>query len=147
MKPIGAVFMMFPLNSKRYLKYFYIMGVLILYAWTGNVSCGFATEGITVQWIDVDDLEAVLRDQNPVIVDLRTPREFQDGHLAGAVNIPIEDLMHNRPLLDDYKNKHILLYCRTDNKTLRAIWLLQERGFKFIYALRGGYEGLKYHGH
>jgi rhodanese-related sulfurtransferase len=139
--------MMLPLNNKRYFKYLCVISVLFLFASPGNVSCGSAVEGITVQWIDVNDLETVLRDQNPLIVDLRTPREFKGGHLAGALNIPIEDLIHNRPLLNDYKDKHVLLYCRTVNKTRKAIWLLHERGFKSIYALRGGYEGLKFHGH
>jgi rhodanese-related sulfurtransferase len=137
--------MRFPLNNKRYLKYLWVLGAVLLFACPETVSCGFAAEDITVQWIDVSDLGTVLRDRTPVIVDLRTPREFKGGHLAGAVNIPIENLIRRHSQLDDYRDKPVLLYCRTVNKTRRAIWLLQERGFKSIYALWGGYEGLKIH--
>ncbi|MBN1470175.1 MAG: rhodanese-like domain-containing protein [Syntrophaceae bacterium] len=100
----------------------------------------YAKEKIWVRWIGVDQLARVMREKSPVVIDLRTPFEYQQNRLPGAINIPIEDLISNRTLLDFYKERHILLYCRTINKTRMALWFLEDRSFQLIYALEGGYE-------
>lgn len=107
---------------------------------------GFAAQETSARWIDVDQLDKVIEKQNPVIIDLRTPLEFQHGHIAGAINIPIEALRTDRSAMDAYKNKPLLLYCRTIKKTDLALWLLEGRGFKTIYALKGGYEAYRLRG-
>lgn len=98
------------------------------------------------RWIDLNQMKKIIEEQNPVIIDLRTPREFEQGHVPGALNVPVDDLRTDRTLLDAYKDKPVLLYCRTVNRTGRALWLLEGRGFKMIYALNGGYAAyqLKY---
>lgn len=108
----------------------------------GNAS-GLAMEGTRVRWIGIDELDKVVEKQNPVIVDLRTSREYERGHIPGALNIPIEVLRADRSVLDRYKETPVLLYCRTINKTDLALWFLENRGFKSIYALRGGYEAYR----
>ncbi len=100
----------------------------------------YAKEKIWVRWIGVDQLARVMREKSPVVIDLRTPFEYQQNRLPGAINIPIEDLISNRTLLDFYKERPILLYCRTINKTRMALWFLEDRSFQLIYALEGGYE-------
>jgi len=103
------------------------------------VSAGFAAEETRVHWIDLNQMKKIIEEQAPVIVDLRTPREFEQGHIPGAVNVPVDDLRANRALLDAYKDQPDLLYCRTVNPTGRALWLLEGLGFKMIYDLIGGY--------
>lgn len=100
---------------------------------------GFYAEETRVHWIDVNSMKKILEEQAPVIVDVRTPREYEQGHIPGAVNVPLDDLRANRALLDAHKDQPVLLYCRTVNRTVRALWLLEGRGFKMIYALKGGY--------
>ncbi|HPK54398.1 MAG TPA: rhodanese-like domain-containing protein [Smithellaceae bacterium] len=107
------------------------------------VSTGFAAEETRVRWISIEKLQQVIEEQEPVIVDLRTPEEFRRGGIPGAINIPIETLRSDRSVLDAHKGKPLLLYCRTVNKTDRALWLLDKRGFKSIYALKGGYEAYR----
>lgn len=119
--------------------------IVISAVFWGIVSCAFAAEGKNVHWIEIRDLKSVIEEHSPVIVDLRTPLEFKGGHLSGAINVPIENLFHNRALLDGYRKRSLLLYCRTVNKTGTAIALLRERGFKSIYALEGGYEKVRLH--
>lgn len=103
------------------------------------VSAGFAAEASRVRWIDVNSIKKIIEEQAPVIVDVRSPQEYEQGHISGAVNVPLDDLRANRTLLDAYKDQPVLLYCRTVNRTGRALWLLEGRGFKMIYALNGGY--------
>lgn len=103
------------------------------------VSAGFAAEETRVRWIDLNSMKKILEEQVPVIVDVRTPQEYEQGHIPGAVNVPLDALRANRALLDSYKDQPVLLYCRTVNRTGRALRLLEGRGFKMIYALNGGY--------
>ena len=137
-------------NPAGRLKYYQIsrftsVAALLLLICFGNILCSFAAEKTMVRWIGVDEFQSVLH-KTPVIIDLRTPREFEDGHLKGAVNIPVDDLIENRTLLDAYKDRPVLLYCRTVNRTGRALRILEGSGFKSIYALRGGYEAFKLQG-
>lgn len=116
-----------------------VLPLLMLIGYFAFVSFGLAAEASRVRWIDWNQMKKIIERQAPVIVDLRTPREFEQGHIPGAVNVPVDDLRANRTLLDAYKDQLVLLYCRTVNRTGRALWLLEGRGFKMIYALNGGY--------
>jgi phage shock protein E len=91
-------------------------------------------------WIGVHELEDVIAQHQPVLVDLRTPAEYARGRIPGAVNVPVEILATDPSALDDYRDAPVLLYCRTVNKTNGALRLLAGRGFHSIYALQGGYE-------
>ena len=92
-----------------------------------------------VRWIDRAELEALLEDKDLVIIDIRTPREFRGGHIPGAVNVPLDDIERGRADLDRYRDRAVLIYCRTVNRSGLAIPLLQAKGFREIYVLRGGY--------
>jgi len=120
-----------------------VFGAVILFLFPGFISDSSAAEKTRVRWIGVDQINKIIEEQRPVIVDLRTPGEYERGHISGAVNVPIEFLRSNRSTLDFHKNNPVLLYCRTINKTTLAIWFLENRGFKSIYALKGGYEAYR----
>ena len=121
----------------------FIFGVIILLLFPALILDSPATEKTRVRWIGVDQINKIIEEQKPVIVDLRTPAEYERGHISGALNVPIETLRSNRSTLDIYKDNPVLLYCRTINKTDLAIWFLEGRGFKSIYALKGGYEAYR----
>ncbi|MGV8079971.1 MAG: rhodanese-like domain-containing protein [Syntrophales bacterium] len=128
-------------------KHLYVLTALFIAVSVGNPSVLPASENGSVYWIGINELRGLLQNRSLLIVDLRTPREFRQGSIPGSVNVPIEDLSLLRSLLDEYKNRDILLYCRTVNKTSRAIWILRQRGFRSLYALRGGYESYRLFSH
>jgi rhodanese-related sulfurtransferase len=137
----------FQRRNVGFCKYFFlssfsalILVATVIFPLITNV---YATEKTIVRWIGIEKLRKIIEEQNPVIIDLRTPMEYAHGRIPGSVNIPIEKLRADRAALDLYKEKPVLLYCRTLNKTDTALWLLDERGFKTIYALRGGYEAYR----
>ena len=80
---------------------------------------------------------------NIVLIDVRTPREFRDGHLDKAVNIDwlggsfIEEI----DKLD--KNETIYLYCKVGGRSGNAAKYMQSKGFKNVYNLAGGYDAYK----
>ncbi len=74
----------------------------------------------------------------PLILDVRTPREFQAGHLPDAVLIPVQVLQANISRLASYRAREILVYCATGNRSTVASKILIDGGFKQIANLRHG---------
>lgn len=72
------------------------------------------------------------------IVDIRTPYEFKQGYIKGAININY----YNRNFLDNFinfdKDQPIFLYCRSGNRTSSAAKKLTKLGFQKVYDLKGG---------
>jgi rhodanese-related sulfurtransferase len=79
-----------------------------------------------------------LIDENPdlVIVDVRTVTEFDDGHIDGAINIPVDEIGDKLDELD--KDDELLVYCRTGNRSGRAVGILKDAGYTRIYHMHEG---------
>ncbi len=90
------------------------------------------TQGIEAQAL----LQQLETQQAGVIVDVRSTKEFAQGHIPGALNIPYNDLAHNRQLTA-YKEQPIIIYCRSGRRAQIARQLLQEQGFKQLLLLNG----------
>ncbi len=73
-----------------------------------------------------------------VLLDIRSPQEFDAGHLQGAMNIDYRDstFASNLDRLD--KNATYLLYCRTAHRTTLSLPLFKEKGFVEVYNMLGG---------
>jgi phage shock protein E len=71
-----------------------------------------------------------------VVLDVRTPSEYGDGHIEGAINIPVDDLERRLGELDP--GDELLVYCRTGNRSARAVRLLEENGFTNVFHMAGG---------
>ena len=65
---------------------------------------------------------------NALIVDVRTPREFEGGHYLGAVNIPLDSLTARISEFGD-KNQPIVVYCRSGRRSGLAKEELRKAGF------------------
>jgi cobalt-zinc-cadmium efflux system protein len=60
-----------------------------------------------MRWIGIDELDAVIAEKSPVIVDLRTPLEYERGHLPGAVNVPVDSDLLEIPSVAEVSDLHI----------------------------------------
>ena len=76
--------------------------------------------------------------QDFVIIDVRTPEEFNEGHLEKAVNIDFNAETFKEELAKLDKNKTYLVYCRSGNRSGRAMSIMRELGFKEVYNLSVG---------
>ncbi len=74
---------------------------------------------------------AELLSRGAVILDVRTPGEFQSGHLRGAVNIPLDQL--GSRLLKLKNDKPIITCCASGARSASAKALLQSNGFTDVY--------------
>jgi len=87
--------------------------------------------------IDVETVLAAPIDQRPFLLDVRTPSEFSAGHIAGAVNVPVDDL---RSRLNEIpSNREIAVYCQVGQRGYLATRILRQRGFS-ASNIGGGYK-------
>ena len=102
------------------------------------------------QYREVTSQEAAefIKTDQPLILDVRTPGEYQRGHLKDAVLIPVQVLSGQLESLSAYKDKEILVYCATGNRSTVASKILIDNGFKHITNMRYGFadwQAKKYH--
>ncbi len=80
--------------------------------------------------------------ENAVIMDVRTPIEYEMSHIPGAVNVNVQDDSFNDIVVGLDPNKTYIVHCTKnpgDGRSSRALKTLQRLGFKHLYSLEGGY--------
>ena len=75
---------------------------------------------------------------NFVILDVRTPNEFKSGHLENAVNIDYNSSTFQDSIASLEKDKTYLVYCRTGNRSSKAIESMKKIDFTNVYNMVGG---------
>jgi phage shock protein E len=71
---------------------------------------------------------ATLVADGALLLDVRTPGEFADGHVQGALNIPVQELEARVAELD--ASRPVVVYCRSGNRSGTAAGMLRARGFE-----------------
>ena len=79
-----------------------------------------------------------LANAGAVLVDLRSPNQFKDGHITGARNLPGDQLAADPKAVAKLADKTIVLYCDTGTTTAAAQRTLAQAGVKNVFSLRGG---------
>jgi len=82
--------------------------------------------------------QAFEADKDAVLIDVRRPEEFAQGHISGAVNLDYlaYEFWDEVERLD--ANKNFYVYCRSGRRSLRACTLMQNGGFRNVFHLDGG---------
>jgi rhodanese-related sulfurtransferase len=106
---------------------------------------------MTVKRVSALEADVLMREEGYVYVDVRSIQEFDEGHPAGAYNIPFLHAtpLGMRPNVDFMsvleavfpKDAKLVLGCRTGNRSLRAAELLIEAGFEHVVEQRAGFHG------
>jgi phage shock protein E len=76
-----------------------------------------------------------------VVLDVRTAKEFAEGHVPGAINISHDELEGRLAELDADRDRDVVVYCRSGHRAGLALGLLENAGFKRLYHLEGDYLG------
>ena len=88
---------------------------------------------------EVDDLRAGLEgDAKPFFLDVRMPEIYERQHVAGAVNIPTDEITSRIGELPADRNQPIVTVCNRGNLSLRGMLVLQSLGFRNVKSLNGG---------
>ena len=91
--------------------------------------------------VDLDSQEfsqKLKEDNNSVLLDIRTPQEYNQGHIPNStlMNIYHPSFLNEVQKLD--KSKNYYLYCRSGNRSCQAGQLMIKLGFTTVYNLRSG---------
>lgn len=106
-------------------------GVMLLWSLFGNRFRG-------VQDVDTNGALQLINHKNAFVLDVRQPGEFESGHLLNACLIPLGELKGRIGELEKYKDKPMLVVCRSGNRSATACAILSKRGFTQAYNLVGG---------
>ena len=69
---------------------------------------------------------------NALLIDVRTPEEYRENHIEGAVNIPVYEIDNIKNEIID-PNKVILVYCKTGKRSKIVKQILTQNGYKNVY--------------
>jgi phage shock protein E len=100
--------------------------LLILCSWTSLAASERATEA----WQRIKD--------GAMIVDVRTPSEYESEHLDNAINIPLNTVVDGFKNID--KKTNIVLYCRSGSRSGQALSTLDKKGFTNLFNGGGVHE-------
>ena len=102
---------------------------------------GDSQESVTT--IEVNSAkDFVARDENAVILDVRTPLEYEMSHITGSVNVNVQDESFEDRVIALDPDKTYIVHCTKNpagGRSSRALETLQSLGFKHLYNLEGGY--------
>jgi len=100
--------------------------------------CAAPTTGGSYRQINMNEAIALMEEEaGYIILDVRTPSEFADKHIPGAINVPNETIGTQQiPELPD-KDQLILVYCRSGNRSKQASQKLVALGYTNIVEFGG----------
>lgn len=101
----------------------------------------YSPESAIFKDLNAIEFRSIIKDKNPLILDVRTVNEYRDGHLKDALLVPVKELASKIDKISSHKNKPIAIYCRSGNRSTVASQILIKEGFKEIYNLRPGIKG------
>lgn len=81
---------------------------------------------------------ALINREDAQVVDLRNANEFKTGYISGAINIPNDNLDARITELEKYKDKPVILVCKSGQSSAAAAAKLEKAGFSKVKRLRGG---------
>ncbi len=96
--------------------------------------------------VDTQSFKDLFEADAYVLLDVRTPEEYSNGHLKDATNIDFykETFEDEIDVLD--KRKKYLVYCRSGNRSRQAMFLMRDLGFEEVYNLTNGIISWHEHG-
>jgi len=71
-----------------------------------------------------------------VLLDVRTPQEYREGHIPGSMNIPLNSIQEAQAVIDD-KDAKIYVYCLSGGRSSQAVAELRDMGFNDVKNIGG----------
>ena len=79
-----------------------------------------------------------MNNDDVIVLDVRESSEYSAGHIRDSIHIPIGSLSKRLNELDKFKNKKVLAYCRSGNRSNTACRTLSKQGFENVNNMSGG---------
>lgn len=93
--------------------------------------------------IDYEIVKSIMKNDNDaIILDVRSPQEYKEKHLDGAINIPVYNLERDANNILNNKRSTIIVCCQSGNRSKKAIEILTSEGYQNLYNLAGGLDNI-----
>ena len=108
----------------------------------GNLGDHARRQGIAIENLGIEndvkakDVENLLKNKE-FLLDVREDYEYQDGHIKGAVNLPLREILSQKDSLP--KDRDIYVYCRSAHRSSDAVNFLKSLGFEKVHNIEGGF--------
>ncbi len=93
--------------------------------------------------VSATEAVVLMNDENTIVVDVREPNEFAEGHIEGARNIPLAKLDERAAELEAHKATPVIVNCQSGTRSSAASKKLTALGFSQVHELKGGIFGWK----
>ena len=126
------------MNMKKIIVLMIITIMILACGCSGNESP--QTDGQDLQYSQISQEEAVemmSEETGYLIVDVRRPDEYAEGHIPGAINVPNEEISDEMPEALPDKDRLLFIYCRTGRRSKEAAAKLADIGYTNIYEFGG----------
>lgn len=91
--------------------------------------------------IEITEFKTKIVSQKYILVDVRTESEFDDGHIKGAINIDYFSSTFSDEIIELGLETPVLVYCKSGNRSGKAMKIMNDLRFKEVYNLTGGFKG------
>lgn len=117
-----------------------ILSLLIVFvsAFAISSSCQQPKSDGTAQTIDAAAYKKLTQDKSNILLDVRTPQEYAEGHLANSINLDYQSSAFQEEIAKLDKSKSYLVYCRSGKRSAAAMEMMEKAGFKKVTNLDGG---------
>lgn len=109
----------------------FLSGAMLLWSLFGNRMRG-------VKEVDTSGALQLINHKNALVLDVREENEYRSGHVLNSIPIPLGKLKERMGELEKYKDKPVVVVCRSGNRSGTACYLLGKQGFAQAYNLAGG---------
>ena len=92
--------------------------------------------------LNYNQINEMIKNNNKVVIlDVRSRQEYKEGHLNGAINIPLSEIKLMAKQYLDYEDV-IIAYCQMGSRSKKALNILNKMGYKNVHTLEGGLDGI-----
>lgn len=98
---------------------------------------------IQVKEVNVTELSKLAKVGNTILLDVRTPEEFEAGFISNATHINFYDSDFKTRINKLNKSYTYIVYCKSGYRSGKALQIMTDLGFKKVYNLTGGYDAWK----
>ena len=112
-----------------------------------STSCGMdSKEDGNIKLVTPDEMQTLLELEDVQLIDVRSPEEHREENIPESQNIDYNSPTFEEDISKLDKDKPVILYCRTGNRSAKCSKKLKEAGFVKIYDLEGGFSKWKHDG-
>jgi len=108
-----------------------LVSLMLIYSLVGEKLRGYSS-------VSPSESTQMINHDDALILDVRESNEYSEGHIINSLHIPLSGLKTRIKELEKYKNKKVIVACRSGHRSSQACANLKKGGFEQVFNLSGG---------